>query len=479
MSVYDALAPMEPFLAGPWRWAGYAAIALPLAISAWALLGRRWRPDGTRRCRRCGQAFDPAIDLSGAAAVRCTECGATSRGERHSLHRRGRRRVLAAGIVLAAIVGIPLFLWHSGHVFLARTVLPRWVTAQRADFADGTVVVDEVDPVQAWLGWEPNPADGAWRGNFDDEQKDTLGRDGPPVTAWPDRRRLRAWRPGCDSTATSYLGPFVFGAEAADAMPPVGSPGFGGDLNGDGDPNIVVGEVNTGSLGGIAWMRLRTTEPSSGERPSLVLELIGDGIFRPDPAHGDWVFLMICHGFRFGLTPGAYSADPLIACAWDADRRGWVPDAERMRRDPDRALLDRQVAAASKAYSDCERAASEASDGSDPDAVPGSAADAALRALREGQAGMAGFLPCPEMVGSLLAGVLELVTSGHGAEWEEWVRRSWPERASESLRDAFIADVRRTLDTCECAAFLRELNGIPDPVPAVGATPRGAGRTRP
>ncbi len=476
MNVYDALAPVEPFLAGPWRWVGYAAIALPLAISAWALVGRRWRPDGTRRCRRCGHEFDPVTDLSRAAAVRCTECGAAPRGERHALHRRGRRRVLSAGVALSAIVGVPLFLWHSGHVFLARTLLPRWVAAQRADFADGTVLVDEVDPVQEWLGWQPNPADGAWRGNFDDEQKDMEGRDGPPVTAWPDRRRLRAWRPGCDSTATSYLGPFVFGPAAAARMPAIGAPGFGGDLNGDGAPDIVVGEVNTGTLGGTTWMRLRATEPTASERATLVLELVGTGIFREDPARGDWVFLSICHGFRYGITPGAFSSDPLIACTWDSDRRGWVLDAGRMRRDSERALLDRQAEAAAIAYAECERSASEASEGSDPDAAPGSAADAALRALREGQAGMAGFLPCTEMVGSLLAGVLELVTSGHGAEWEEWVRRSWPDRASASLRDAFIADVRRALDTCECAAFLRELNGIPEPVPAVGATPRGAGK---
>ena len=47
MNVYDRLAPLEPLLAGEWRGAGYAAIALPLAITLWALVGRRWRADGT------------------------------------------------------------------------------------------------------------------------------------------------------------------------------------------------------------------------------------------------------------------------------------------------------------------------------------------------------------------------------------------------------------------------------------------------
>jgi hypothetical protein len=476
MNVYDRLSPLEPLLAGEWRWAGYAAIALPLAITLWALVGRRWRADGTRRCPRCGHAFAPSADFGSPQGVRCTECGVIPRSELHALRRRGRRRVAAAGIAVSAVLGIPLFLWHSGHVFLARVLLPRWVTSQRAEFADGTVLVDEVDPVQEWLDLEPNPATGAWRGWFDDETKDMDGRDAPPTSMWPDRRRIRAWRPGFDSTATSYLGPFVFGADAGEQMPAIGTPGFGGDLDGDGAPDVVIGEVNTGTLGGISWMRLREAGGEGGEPRSLLLELVGTGIFHRDDAHGDWTFLEICHGFRYGITPGAYTVDPLITCTWDADRRGWVPNAARMRREFDATLLDHQRERAALEYADCERDATEASDGAEEDGSPGAAAAAALEALRAGHSGMATFLPCPTMVGSLLVGVLELVTSGNGAQWEEWVRRSWPERASASFRDAFIADVRRSLDTCECATFLRELNGIPEPRPAVGATPRGAGK---
>jgi hypothetical protein len=86
--------------------------------------------------------------------------------------------------------------------------------------------------------------------------------------------------------------------------------------------------------------------------------------------------------------------------------------------------------------------------------------DAALAALREGRAGEGDFLPCPEMVGAVLGGVRELLVSGHGQEWEEWVRVSWPDGATASFRDRFIHDVRRAIDGSGCAAFLKELNGL-------------------
>jgi hypothetical protein len=61
----------------------------------------------------------------------------------------------------------------------------------------------------------------------------------------------------------------------------------------------------------------------------------------------------------------------------------------------------------------------------------------------------------------LVAGVAELVTSGRGAEWEEWVRMAWPRRAGEGYRERFVGSMRQALETCECSEVLRELGAVP------------------
>ena len=144
MSIYAWLAPLAPYLAGEWRWLGYAVIALPLCVALWAVFGRRWRSDGVRRCTKCSHAFDPAERFDREAGVRCTECGHVLRTEAAALARRGRAQVFVAGVAAAVLLALPLMAWHSVHVFLARALLPRWVTMQRADFPNGLVLVEEV-----------------------------------------------------------------------------------------------------------------------------------------------------------------------------------------------------------------------------------------------------------------------------------------------------------------------------------------------
>jgi hypothetical protein len=70
----------------------------------------------------------------------------------------------------------------------------------------------------------------------------------------------------------------------------------------------------------------------------------------------------------------------------------------------------------------------------------------------------------------VVAGVAELVTSGHGAEWEEWVRMAWPPRAGDSYRERFVASMRQALETCECTEVLRELGAVPS-APSAPAKP--------
>ena len=469
MSVYAWLAPLAPYLAGEWRWLGYALIALPLCVALWAVFGRRWLPDGVRRCSKCSHAFDPAERFDREAGVRCTECGHVVRTEAAALARRGRARVFVAGVVAAVLLALPLMAWHSVHVFLARALLPRWVTMQRADFPNGLVLVEEVDPVQQLLDWAPNPDGSAWQANFDEPADD-----GTANTVWPDRGRLRTWTDPAHPSITRSMGPCQFGVVFAGSegnswggtMPPVGSPGFGSDITGDGEPDVIVGELNVGSGGGIMWMRITLPEEAAqdgGPSFSMVGIGMGMGMFRHDEARGDWVFMADCHGFRYAFAPGAAGVrDMEIACTWDPLRRNWAPDASRMRRDPERALLAREAAEAARAWDECERFALDGDDGGPIDeSMLDAASRARLEALRDAGASGRFYNSCPGLMVHMVAGVVELVTTGHGAEWEEWVRMAWPPRAGEAYREHFTAIMRQTLRTCECTEVLRELGAVP------------------
>ena len=467
MTIYSHLAPLQPFLTGSWRWVTYAAIIAPFVVVLWVMFGRRWKPDGVFRCVRCRHAFDPETQFAGATGAvgaRCPECGAITLTEREALRRGNRKRVIAASIASAFVLALPLMAWHSVHVFVARTLMPRWVTEGRADFANGLTLVYEVDPLQEWFHLEANTAGGAWRGNFEDRMQvsDTdlnNGWNNRTSYMWPDRCRLRVWTDESRPLTTAYIGPFVFGAEglsptAERCMPLIGSPGFGGDMNGDGIGDVIFGEVNTGSLGGTTWMRV--TEPvaavdTTDADGDPVISTIGEGVFRRDVQHGDWVFMSVCHGFRYGITPGAYLQNPLITCTWNNERGAWLPDMARMKRELNRPALVAHAMAALDHYRECAAAPVE-------------------------EAG--GYLPCPAMIGSLAAGVLELVVCGHGAEWEEWVRLAWPLEASDSLRDRFIVEMRRTIDTCECAGTFRALNGVQEVRPAAGPIQQGSSLER-
>gem|GEM_PF-953343 len=506
MNIYTRLAPLEPLLIGPWRWAMYAAIAAPLAVVLWVMFGRRWKPDGVLRCSQCHHVFDPETRFDGAAltaGVRCAECGSVTRTEQAALRRGKRRWIIAASLVSALLIALPLMFWHNVPVFIARTLMPRWVTEGRAEFPNGLTLVYEVDPVQEWFDMEPNLAAGAWRGNFEDlaEISDAERNDGwnsRTFYVWPERRRLRAWTDASHPTSTAHLGHFVFGVQgwsptAEQCMPPIGSPGFGGDITGDGVGDVIVGEVNDGSGGGTTWMMVTIPQEAADKHGGPAITVIGMGIFQRDTAHGGWIFMSVCQGFRYGVTPGAFGFDPLIACTWNSEQHAWMPNVERMRRDPDRKALAKHAATALDHYRMCLADAADMTAGStvnDPTSEttvgerdPAAAAledlrNGRLQPLRNRGSDMRGFLPYKRMIRSLSAGVLELLTSGHGAEWEEWVRLSWPTEASASFRDQFIADMRRTIETCGCAESLRELNGFPEARPAVGATPRGSDHQR-
>ena len=455
MTIYERLLPLEPVLAGPWRWLAFVAVLLPLAATAWAVFGARWRPDGVLRCPRCQHAFAPGTRFGSVEGAHCTECGASVASERAALARRGRGALVAGGILASAALAAPLLAWHSGHVFLARTLLPRWVEVGRAQFGNGLVVSHEVDPVQHFLGWTPNPREGSGQGRFHDAP--AAGDDGAAGARWPDRMRVVAWMaatPGAPAAFAS-MGPVIFGAdpasseEAPERMPAEGSPGWGGDITGDAGPDAVFGQPNIGSGGGILWFSI-VPPGNEGGAPAIVE--VGNGRFLKDPVRGDWVFDRDCHGFRYALVPGYYLRDPSVPCAWDQVRGEWRADIARMRRAVDHAALGRHASGAAAAWEQCAAAAPRAQGGASP------------------------VGECPGMLHHLVEGALEFVATGHGVGWQPWVESAWPGSAPRSLRDRFIADFRAALERCECSAALRELNaGSLDAAPPREATvPAGA-----
>jgi hypothetical protein len=427
MTWFRLLDPLQPVLSGRWWWVG----ALAAAVAAWLVLRESvpaLRRSADARCRRCGHPFPPGARFGAEPFPRCSECGAQARSWRDAHVRPIRTRRFLASVALLGAVVLPFALWHNVHLFLARLLLPRWVATARAELPDGLAVVHEVDPVQAWVGWEPNAGDGAWHGGWGDAPPSTA----PGAFLWPEEHRMRITSPDGRSLATNHLGPLVFGAGAGlppGAMPAVGTPGFGGDLTGDGEPDLVVGEVNVGSGGGVGWFRA----DSAGGALSLVP--VGTGTFR-EAAPGEWLFDAACGGFRYRIAPGALLQDPSVPCTWDPLARTWTPDPGRMRADVDPLLLDSCVRAARSAWAECA------------DARPVNGPDAGTT--------------CPAAAAALARGAIHLAFTGHGAGWGAWVLRASSAAGippDGPFAAGLVGELRKAFACCACAEALRELNG--------------------
>lgn len=436
MTIYDRLQPLEPFFAGPWRWVTYAVIGVGLSLAVWAACTRRWRTDGVRRCVRCRHPFDPKASFGDG--LRCSECGHVTATERQALRRRGRGWVAACGVMVALAAAIPLGLWNAVHLWVARTVLPRWVMVESATFADGSTVVLEGDPLQAWLEWEPNPlSDAAWDGMFFEWIE---GSDPPVRLEWPRPWRMTVRGPGgtilLDPNAVGFVRP-MFGAVGEWSMPPVGSPGFGGALAPGGACAVVIGQPNPGSGGGVEWHEIRVAQGV----PTVVP--IGWGWWERSDTTGAWTFERRCHGFRYEVVPGVHLSDWNITCSWDAATGTWAADPALMRRPVRADILAELASEAASGFRQC--VGDGMAMGED-----GVTFDASRRT--------SGFLPCPEMVGAMARGVIEHVFTGNAAAWRAWVDSAWPAEAGIPLREAFAARMQGMVDQCECADALRALN---------------------
>ncbi|MBU3684186.1 MAG: hypothetical protein FGM39_09295 [Phycisphaerales bacterium] len=447
MTIYDRLQPLEPFLSGPWTWVTHAVIAAGLALAVWATCSRRWRPDGVRRCVRCRHPFDP--NAAFGDGLRCSECGQVTSSERDALRRRGRGWAVGSGVALALVAAIPLGLWNAVHLWVARSVLSRWVVVESATFADGLTVVLEGDPLQAWLGWEPNPwSDAVWDGMFFEWIE---GSDPPVRLGWPQPWRMTvrgvAGSNVLHSDTVGFVRP-MFGAAGEQSMPSVGSPGFGDALAPGGACTVVIGQPNPGSGGGVEWHEIRIVQGM----PTVVP--IGWGWWERSDASGAWTFERRCHGFRYEVVPGVHLSDWDVTCSWDAADGSWRPDPALMRRPVRADILAELAREAEAGFRQCVERGMELGD----DGV-----------VFDARRGTGGFLPCPEMVGAVARGAIEHVFTGNAGAWRAWVESAWPPEAGVPLRAAFMARMQRMVDECECADVLRALNA---PVEAVAPAGR-------
>jgi hypothetical protein len=344
--------------------------------------------------------------------------------------------------MVALVAAISLGLWNAVHLWVARTVLPRWVSVESATFADGSTLVLEGDPLQAWLAWEPNPwSETAWDGMFLEWGEVA---DPPSRTAWPQPWRMTIRGPGgstvLDSETVGFVRP-MFGATGERSMPPVGSPGFGDALAPGGACAVVIGQPNPGSGGGVEWHEIRVMQGVPAVVP------IGWGWWERSDRTGAWTFERRCHGFRYEVVPGVHLSDWDITCSWDAATGTWAADPELMRRPVRADILAELAREARTGVRQC------IGDGMDMD-EDGVDFDSSRST--------SGFLPCPEMVGAMARGVIEHVFTGNAAGWRSWVGSAWPPEAGVPLREAFAARMQRMVDQCECADVLRALNAPAD-----------------
>lgn len=452
-SVCDHLVPIAPLLEGPWVSLTLAAGAGSLATLWWTAFGRRWRPDGLKRCIHCRHRFPPNADFSAKCALVCNECGRVTKSARSALRRPGRR--LLASVAIAATLAFlgPLAIWNSAHIVLARMVLPRWVTAERAEFPNGLQLVRQVDPVQCWLNWSPNP----YRG-WPDSLGYLLGLERGPLSE--PRSRLMTcveghleFLSGVDSQTS---GVYCFGMDCHDrpwsvdwTFPSVGEPGFGSGFPSPNGEVIFIGRYDYDSH---AWRRFALTLDKPASTVPMLRE-VGQGYFWRTPANDGWRFFRQCNcpelasvELRDFRAPGLD-----IAYVWDTAQGQWLPDLPGMHRPVDEETLTLARTEAELVFDECEldyRAYIARFE--EPEDQP--------RMIAEWRAGGSEYdVPCGAMLRELLGGVFELIASGHGTEWESWVHSAWPSKSTPQYRDKFIAEVRRGLAASDCAELIRAL----------------------
>lgn len=367
----------------PW----YALSLVALVVVVGALLGRRSdRP----RCAGCG------YDRTGAdpTSLRCPECGRTARSAAEWTARRRSPRLGA--IALLAAVALAALPHRAGLVVWAKqSFLPRY-RAMVHGTAAGVRISIEHDT------WNDLGLD-TW---FGGDRIVATFRDGS--------QQMIACEP------LMIVGPQSPGAAARTTLPADDSPGFGGDIDNDGETDLLLC-IPSGGSGGYLTSILYSIGPNS-LLPKAVFENVwmedrnGDGRFE---AYG---FDPI---FAYRWTSGAGSTRPLLR--FRLEHRTLTLDADAMRAAaPDEASLE--------ALRTAIRSASADADNREPWLAP------------------------------LLRGTIELLYAGRADAARAFLTEHWRGTAEE--RTAFEREFQETFDGSAYASAIRALHPGPNPWPS-------------
>jgi hypothetical protein len=289
-----------------WLWLFLALAAIAGVGCIVALVGRARREPA---CPRCGHLRTP----NAPERDPCVECGLrpTPGAERRTWRRRRRAPVFAFAAGLACVVCTFVAVRPYITPWLRRTFLPQWRT-EWSGMAAGHRVRIELDAT-----------------NEIDRRVVVAAPTGDVVL------RLNAFRPEVGA-----------GGSVNSTLPVDDSPGFGGDVDGDGAPDLVIRDPNIGSGGGGTTFIYRL-DPN-GATPTYVGEAT---MLRPTADGKAYELVAGDRAFSYRWTSNAGSPRPLVVLRPIGGQ--WRPSKDAMRVNAPDAQA---VAAASEAI----RSAAEA-----------------------------------------------------------------------------------------------------------------------
>ncbi len=360
-------------------WMCLATSVVCVAIVLW---GWRGRVPRVPECPKCG--YDCSAVPTGA--LRCPECGHSVRNGIEWRQRRRRPRIALIALLVACAAA-----WFPFRVPVARwvrmTFLPRWEIAAAGKAAGASVRIER----DRWNDLPGEPQVG-----------------GPP----------RVIVESADGEARTVIPGFYLtvGPHRPDGspLPPDDTPGFGGDVDGDGEADLVI-ELPSGGSGG-ATTTILYAFSREGIVPKVILENVW---FEDEDRNGTFEAVGFDGTFAYVWTSGAGSTRPRIALRPSPERSGpWIIDAERMLRV---GPSDEELTALAKSIADASPDNREA------------------------------------WLSPLLRGTIRLLYAGRSADAASFLRSHW--RGTPESIGAFETEFKTTFEKSPYAAAIRRLSG--------------------